>query len=250
MKKYKYQQRSYLARRLERRGRKRFLLTIIILVIFIYLFLSWVLPNLISSLTFLNKYKDSTPVQKPVSETIALTPPIFSIPFEATSSAQIIIKGYSTPQTRVEIYLDETLVETADVKTDGSFISGPIDLNLGNNNFFGKTIDERGTKSLPSKGVKVFYSNEKPKLDVREPQDNQAVKDKSITVSGSTDAGKDIEVTINSTRVIVSSDGNFSKSIELTEGENEIKVKAQSSVGNFTEIIRKIILEPTPTSSS
>lgn len=238
--KYKYGQRSFSGRRRPQTG-KRLLSTLLIVGFLIYALLAWILPFFIGGLSFLNNFKSQPKSTTPVSENTTLAPPVLNIPFEATNTATIKIKGYSTPNSSVEIYLDDNLSTTVKVKDDGSFLSDNISLSLGTNNIYGKTVDDKGQKSLPSKPIQVDYSNEKPKLDLNSPSDNQVIQgDKKVTVSGSTNAGKNISLTVNGIVVIVDGNGNFSKTIEINDGDNNITVTATDRSGNTTQLSRKV----------
>ncbi|MDO8639019.1 MAG: hypothetical protein Q7R43_05570 [Candidatus Daviesbacteria bacterium] len=244
MKKYRSNYKSNLTRRIERKSRKKLIFSFIIGIILIYSLFTWFFPFLIGNLTFINKLKNPPQQVIPVSENDTLAPPVFNIPFEATNSSAIVIKGYSTPEKQVELYIDDNLLDTIKVESDGSFTSDRVFLNIGTNNIYGKTIDDKGTKSLPSKNIKIIYSNEKPKLDVSEPSDNQTINggDKKVKVSGSTNPNND--VTINESRVIVSQDGNFSQTIDINEGDNNIVISAINDIGNTTQISRKVTYQP------
>lgn len=215
-------------------------MTLIIVVIALYAIISWVLPTFIGSLSFLNHLKPTPKAVTQVAENPALAPPVLNIPYEATSTGIIAIRGYASPSTKVEIYVDDELKTTAPVQEDGSFTSDDISLSLGSNYIYGKTIDGNDNKSLASKTITISYSNEKPKLEISSPEDNQTVTDNKITFSGTTDAGQNIIITVNGTRAIVSSDGNFSKTVNLNDGDNNISVIAINSTGNSTTISRKV----------
>lgn len=243
--KYKYRSSrysSYLVKKLEKKSRRRFLLTIIMVGILSYFLITWILPNLIGGLSLINKFKSNPQIQTTANEDLTIAPPILNIPYEATNTATIAIKGYAQSNIKVEIYLDNDLINTTETKEDGSFITEEIELSLGTNNIFGKTVDEKGNKSLPSKTIRVIYDNEKPKLELTSPPDNQEIKggDKKVTISGSTNSNKNVFVTANGIRLIVSSDGNFSQNIDINEGDNNIVVIAGDEAGNTTQITRKV----------
>lgn len=244
MKRYKSNYKSSLTRRIERKSRKKLFFSLLIGLIFLYSLFTWFFPALIGNLTFLNKLKNPPKQIIPVSENITLAPPVFNIPFDATNSSALIIRGYSAPEKEVELYIDDNLLDTIKVKDDGSFISSRVFLNLGTNNIYGKTVDEEGNKSLPSKTIRIVYSNEKPKLTVNEPNDNQTVtgEDKKIRVSGNTNP--DNTATINGSRVIVDQDGNFSQIVDINDGDNNITISATNNTGNTTQISRKVIYQP------
>lgn len=246
MKHRTYTKKSFLSRRLERKSKKNFYLTIIVCAVLLYILLAWFIPTFIGSLSLLNRFKSPLKTQESITENASLAPPVLNIPFEATSTAEILVKGYSLSNTTVEIYLDGDLKSSVKTSEDGSFISDPIELNLGINNISGITVDNNGNKSLSSKPISITYSNEKPILEIQSPSDNQEIKggDKKVTVSGKTNADKDIVITINGNRAIVNSEGNFSQIVEINEGDNNITIIAVDTAGNSTQVSRKVIYKP------
>lgn len=227
-------------------GRNKFLITFLIGAFLLYALFTWILPTLIGGLSFFNRFKGIPKKEASVSENSILAPPVLNIPFEATNTASIFIRGYSIPGASVEIYVDGDLKATSKASDDGSFITDPVELSLGTNNISGKTVDEKGGKSLPSKHIKIIYDNDKPKLDVKEPSDNQEIKggDKKVTVAGTTNSEKDITVMVNGIRVIVSPDGSFFQKIDINEGENNLSITATDTFGNTTQVTRKVIFIP------
>lgn len=239
-----YQRRytPYSERRLAKKSRNKLIITIILAAGLLYLFLFWAMPTVIGSLSMFNKSSN-----KPdnISETAAIAPPVLNIPYEATSSSSIQVKGYSTAKYNVEIYLDDELKTATRVSDDGSFTTDEIDLKFGRNNITAKTVDDEGNKSFSSKNIVVNFDDEEPKLEILEPQDNQEIVggDKKIKVSGTTESDS-IVVTINGTRVIVNSTGNFSQTVSINEGENGLNIKAIDNAGNVAEVNRKVIWKP------
>lgn len=203
----------------------------------------WGLPFLIGGLSVFNKFKPSAVKQESV-EDLAIAPPVLNIPFEATNTATLQISGYSTPNSEVEIYFDDEVKEKVETNSGGNFNTGPLELSLGTNNIYGKTINEKGIKSLPSKTIKLIFNNEKPKLEISEPQDNAQIKggDKKIRVSGNTDPNNTIS--INGSNTIVSSEGKFSAEVNINEGDNVIQISTTNQVGNSNQIERKINYTP------
>lgn len=241
-----YTNKSFLSRRIERKSKKNFLLTLIICGFLIFILFAWFIPTFIGSLSFLNRYKQPVKTTKSVSESALLAPPVLNIPYEATNTASIIVHGYTTPETSVEIYINDNLTSTTKSASDGSFVSDQVTLDLGKNSISGKTIDSQGNKSYGSKPIIISYSNEKPELEISNPQDNSEIKggDKKVTVSGKTNDDQEITVLINGNRVIVSSDGSFTQVLDINEGDNNISVTATDKAGNTTEVTRKVVYQP------
>jgi hypothetical protein len=240
-----YKPRS--VRRLQKKSTKRLIFSLVLGLVLIYFIISWGLPALIGSLSFLNKFK-AQPAKVESIEDSAIAPPVLNIPYEATNTAEINISGYSQSDSKVEIYIDDKLESSVGTLGDGSFRAEGVSLGLGTNNIHGITIieDEKGEakKSLPSKNIRVLYSNDKPTLEVSEPSDGMEVKggDKKVKVSGKTDPEN--SVSINGITAILSSEGNFSKEVSINDGENTISIESVNDVGNKTTEQRKVIYTP------
>ena len=78
-----------------------------------------------------------------------------------------------------------------------------------------------------------------PDVSISRPTDNATVESDSVSVAGKaadTQSGID-KVTVNGVEVSVSSDGSFSKTVNLSEGINRITVIAKDKAGNETKKI-------------
>ncbi len=232
-------------RRLAKKSRRNFLVTLILIIFILYVTITWVLPFFITGLGFITGiFKPQQKVTTRISENTSLAPPVLNIPYEATNTAQINIQGYATPNSKVKLYIDDESKQTIDVSTEGKFIFSDVMLSLGTNNIYAKTLDEKDRESLPSKLIKIMYDNEKPFLTLAEPQDNKKIQggDKKVKLSGNTEAGA--QIFINGTQVIVDQSGNFQAERELNEGDNNFDIKALDQASNTTEISRKVSYEP------
>lgn len=241
---YRYHSRRSV-KRLARRSQKNFIVTLIVIGILLYATITWILPNFIGGLGFVKNI--TTPPQKnftQASDNLTLAPPVLNITYEATNTAQVNINGFSTPNSKVTLYIDDEARNTITSSEDGSFTFENITLNLGTNNIYGKTVDESGKESLPSKTIKIIFDNEKPPLSVSEPEDSKVVQggDRKVRVSGNTEPA--VKVFINGTQVIVDKDGNFSADQSLNEGDNTISIKVIDNASNTTELERKVIFQP------
>lgn len=237
---YSYRQRRS-AKKLARKSKQNFFITLFLITLLSYATIKWLLPGLVNSVGFVKNKVASQP--KPVGSKIensTLAPPILNIPFEATRTAQINIRGYGTANSKVAIFLDDEKKDTIEVSADGDFELQNVSLSLGINNIYGKSIDEKNQESLPSKTFQIIYDNEKPKLDISEPEDGKKIQggDKKIKISGTTEIG--VKIFINDNQVIVDKDGKFSSEQPLNEGDNNFNIKAIDAASNTTEISKKI----------
>lgn len=226
-----------------KKGQRNFIITISLVIFLVFATIQWILPSVISGVGLVNSVLKPS---KKVAQTNydSLAPPVLNIPFEATNSAQINIVGYATPNSKVNLYIDDSLEDTTESKEDGSFEFFNVELNLGTNNIYGKTVNEKGVESLPSKTLAVFYDNGKPSLVISEPEDGKTIEggDKKITIKGKVD--KDVKVYINNVQVITNLEGGFVSEQPLNEGENIFIIKALDKTTNQTEITRKVIFKP------
>lgn len=237
MRRYKPLYKPRSLKRLERKSRRNLIFSILVGILVLYFLFSWGLPTLIGALSFFNNLKPHSQKEQ-IAE--AIPPPVLNIPFESTSSSTLKISGFSTPSSRVEIYFDDGLATTAETLSDGAFITNAVSLALGTNNIYGQTILD-GKKSLSSKVIRLIYSNEKPKINIIEPGDNQEIKggEKKVKVSGTIEGAATLFV--NSSSVQILPDGNFSTEISLNDGENKILVSAASQAGNTSQLERKVM---------
>ncbi len=237
--------RTRSAKRMARKTRHNLLATIIIILVLLFITINWILPGLINGVGFIKNFVRHPQTQKNLqSENPSLAPPILNISFEATNTAQINIAGYASPGSKVNLYLDDSLKQSADVTGDGSFIFSKVALNLGTNNIYAKAMDDKDKESLPSKMFRIIYDNEKPSLMVNEPEDNKKIQggDKKVKVSGKTEPGA--HVFINDSQVIVDKDGNFSTDLAINEGDNIINIKSVDAATNTNEVQRKVTYSP------
>lgn len=230
------------AKRAAKKSKYNFVATIIIIAFLLYATINWILPNLIQGLGFVRSLFSAQTPKKVTNQSSTLAPPVLNIPYEATNTAQITIKGYSTPKSKVSIYIDDNLQGETETLEDGTFELKDVSLNLGTNNIYGKTQDAN-LESLSSKTIKVFYDSEKPILEILEPEDGKEIQgERKIKIRGKTENAA--KVFVNESRIITNSDGTFSTEYPLNDGENILTIKAVDEALNFTEIERKVIFKP------
>ncbi len=238
----RYQYRS--VKRYQNKSKRNFYATIIIIVVLLYVAFTWALPSLIGGLGFIKNFTNPSRKVITASDQSTLAPPVLNIPYEATNTAQIDITGYGSPGAKVELFLDDDKKQTVDVSDDGSFKFSDVALSLGTNNIYGKTLDEKDQESLPSKTLIIIFDNEKPALNISEPEDNKTINggEKKIKISGKTETG--VSVYINGNQVIVDKDGNFTTTLDLNEGDNNFDIKATDAANNSSAISRRVVFHP------
>ena len=244
---YRYRSRRSV-KKLARRSRRNFIITLLVTGFLLYATVTWLLPGLINSIGFVKNI--IKPAQNKITQTsdnLTLAPPVLNIPYEATNTAQIEIRGFGTPNSKVKLYLDDEFKQTADVSGDGGFTFENVNLSLGTNNIYGKTLDDQGKESLPSKSIRLQFDSENPPLNINEPEDGKVIQggDKKVRVSGKTEPGA--KVFVSGTQIIVDKDGNFGTDQPLNEGDNTLLIKTFDDASNTTEIQKRVTYHPQET---
>ncbi len=92
--------------------------------------------------------------------------------------------------------------------------------------------------------VRVLIANQLPFILIDEPQDGLITHESIITVSGRT--GQRVSVTLNDDEVPLNDDGSFSRKIQLSEGVNNITIKAQNpSVWDGEYVVERVVIRDT-----
>lgn len=84
-----------------------------------------------------------------------------------------------------------------------------------------------------------------PVLNVISPDDGSITNKNTVVVAGTTNdaASSPVTLTVNGDKVSVGSDGSFSKTITLSEGENTITVEATDKAGKVSTVTRTVTFD-------
>lgn len=165
---------------------------------------------------------------------------IDSIPV-ATNSSRIFVGGSVVNFNQVEFYLNGDLIKETALLTSDNFNEEIGELNKGKNEIYVIGKSKNSDEEKKSKIFTVIYKSEKPRLDIKEPQDNSKTNNQEIKVMGETD--KDIYIKVNDLPVVVDAQGVFQTLVRLKEGENKISILAQDVADNKEEKILTLIYE-------
>ncbi len=232
---------SRLSRRIESRTKKNLFLSLLGIILIFFILIKLGIPLLINFSLFIADRKDDS-AQSLDSESSFIAPPILNPLPVATNSAQVVISGIANKGQTVRIYVNDAIADETEVKADGTF-STTIDVEKGLNLIKSKSkIKDKESKF--SESVEITYIDTKPTLDVTSPSDGQTFsKDQNTApVSGKTSSGA--RITVNDFWAIVNDENNFSYTLPLKSGENEIKIIATDDAGNTTERILKVTYNP------
>lgn len=207
-----------------------------VIVIFIYV----ILPSFIKILNVI--LGDSSSVE--ITDDIPPQAPVISAPLEATSSARIKINGFSEPNSQVVFVLNGQKSDQFSVEDDGSF-ENELNLDQGENSLTLYAIDEAGNESNATKNYIIVFDNQPPLLEISSPNDGETIVGKNnqnLVVSGKTEP--DAKVYIDEKVTFPNTEGNFSYTFRLEEGENLITVEAIDKGGNVARSELSINFDP------
>lgn len=222
------------SRRAKTESKKMFRQTILMMIasiaiIIIFLFL--VLPTL---LKFVSGQGGDTIFSG--EDTIAPQTPIISAPVSATNSAKLTINGYGEKDATVYLILNGS--ERADSKVeeeDGKFEIS-VDLDNGENKVKLYAEDDSQNQSENTREYSVVFDNIAPTLELESPTDGQQIelrKNQVTTIKGMTEANA--KVAINGRVTRADSEGSFSTTYQLQEGDNKLQFVITDDAGNSTE---------------
>ena len=237
------QRTSRLARNIERRTKKNLFFSIFGIIVVLFLVIKLGIPLLVNFSLMLSNQKDkSTTSSSNSSNPSFIASPVLNPLPSATNSATLVISGTGNAGQTVRIYINSNLVDETPTKKDGTFSINKT-LKKGTNTIQAKS-ELNGKESDFSNSLNIVFNDTKPNLDITSPSDGQTFsKDQNTAqVSGKTDA--DIKVTVNGFWAIVDDNNNFSYSLPLQSGDNQIKIVATDSAGNTTEKDIKVTYNP------
>ncbi len=158
-----------------------------------------------------------------------MPPPIFIDVPTATNKTKIDLKGFSTPKTSVELYVNGPKKATVIADSTGEFLFTDVELNKAKNTIFAK-IGE--TKSA---NLTIEYDNKLPKIEISNLKDGDTVENLNERVEIQGTVSEKADILVNDRVVIQKPDNSFVFLLGVKEGEVEITVKATDEAGNTAE---------------
>lgn len=180
--------------------------------------------------------KEQTQAQK---STLVIPPYLDPLPL-ATMSGKLKVSGRGQANEKLVLYINNEETKEVSINEDGTFEITSLNLPEGTHTLQAKIKDVSGKTSEFSNSVVTTIKKKPPKLDVTVPNDNSTIngEDNLLKVQGKTEPDNDVR--INDRFVVVQPDGSFSYPFPLSEGDNELKIKAIDRAGNSTEVSRKV----------
>jgi len=225
--------RSRLSKNFEKKSRKTLILSVIGILIVLFLLFRFGLDILVGFTTLISGSKNTTGTTTS-NQINFIAPPILNPLVSATNSARITISGKAVKGQTVYLYVNNQGVDQIQANNDGGFSFNET-LNNGDNQIEARAESKDGKKSDYSNSFDVAFKNSPPTLDVSTPSDGQSFKkdQNTASVTGKTDAG--VTVTVNGFWAVVDDNNNYSYTLTLQNGDNQIKIVATDQAGNKTE---------------
>ena len=203
----------------------------IVIIFFTYLWIVYLLSNA-NSFWAIFRGKDIY-VDKDMVPPI--TPYLNPVP-EATKDNSINISGKAESGVKVILNIDGVKSQETTTDSEGEFSFANIAVGLAQQELSVIAEDQAGNKSKDSVHYRIIKDITEPEFTIKTPAKNgETYKStgRSYRVTGTTEPG--ITITINDQTAQVLPNGEFSVTIRLEEGDNNLKIKAVDKAGNEKE---------------
>lgn len=224
--------RSRLEKKSEDEITKKTIFLGILTVVMVILILTFGLPLLIKFSVFLGEAKRGGSVEV-TNNVLPPLPPRIILPYEATNSGQISIKGIAEKNLMVELLKNDVSIGKVAVNDAGEFTFDGIGLDQGESVFSAIAINDKGVSSEPSKEVRIIFNDKKPTLTMVNPSENSLkVNSSDFDVIGQSDRG--VSVLVNGSVAMVDENGKFKIKLQLNTGANQVEIIVRDIAGNET----------------
>lgn len=204
----------------------------VLAVVFVIVMFKWGLP------WFINILAGSGPKTSSVNQSEDIVPPqipILNPLADATNSANIKIEGITEADVEVILMINDEQITNTNSDEKGTF-KFETKLNEGGNRIQVKAKDKAENVSqsviktviYDKQGIDVIVDSPKDGSEVFGQNNQNTVFSGKVTKSGST-------VTVNGNYARVDVNGNFSLVVRLSQGDNNIVIKATDKAGNNVE---------------
>jgi hypothetical protein len=225
--------RSRLALRTKQRSQKTIILTSLGIIIILILLIKFGINLLVGFSVFIAGNKNQPAANTNPSASSFIAVPVLNPLLNATNSASIVVSGNSQTGLKIDLYINSNLKDSTQADNNGNF-SFEETLSPGDNQIQAKA--EKDNKSSDfSNSYTVTLKTNAPSLSVDSPSEGQSFsKDQNnVEVKGKTDPN--VNVTINGFIAVIDENNNYSYTLPLQNGDNQIKVIATDQAGNTSE---------------
>lgn len=164
---------------------------------------------------------------------VSLSAPVFYELPSHVKDKEIKIEGFTTPQTKVKLYVNGPEQAETYSNEEGIFNFENVSLNNGRNTLFAKSFsNDNNSESEKSETQVIIYDEKKPRITILEPEDNQTIKNLNERVRIVGEINEEVEIRINDRLVVQKPDNSFDFLLGVKEGEVLVKVSATDKAGN------------------
>ncbi len=178
------------------------------------------------------------------NDTVAPRVPIYSAPVAATKDQELVVEGFGEPESLIYLMHNGVKSEERTADAEGKFVF-TISLDEGENVIAFYSADAAGNESAVGREYVTIYDTQAPEIEWATPEDGKLVtnlRERMIEVKGKT--SEVAKIYLNDRLVFSDSEGNFTDSFQLQEGENTLRLKAIDEAGNESEQERKVTFRP------
>ena len=209
----------------EKKHKRRALVYGVLSILLLLAFIFYGLPAVAKFSTVLS---DLRPKSAEESDKTPPAKPRFLTQMTATNSAVLVLSGVDQPDTDISLFQNGKELASAKTSKEGTF-KADVKLFEGKNSFLARAKNENGVESQNSETLEIILDTSLPEITITEPKSTTFTEDK-ITIKGSIDEEADIY--INDRTVVLDDQNVFSQTINLSEGENKVTIKAIDHAGN------------------
>ncbi|KKQ85773.1 MAG: bacillopeptidase F [Candidatus Woesebacteria bacterium GW2011_GWB1_38_8] len=216
----------------ERRNKKKALLLSLLTIFTILLIIFFGIPVVVKFTAFIYELKGSSePIE--ITDNTPPPPPRFESSDIATNQDSLEIKGRTEAGASIVLTINRKKAEVL-ADSEGQF-SYTLSLEDGENVISATARDNSGNESQKTE-ITIVYDDKPPTIEIINPKEGSEFygsRQRQIIIDGKTEDGAKLQ--INNRLVIVDSDGTFSFTTTLTDGENIFNIKADDMAGNSKE---------------
>lgn len=203
-------------------------------------FILIVFPIFISSSAKINskKYQPETLSVKPQM-------PMFDVPAAFTNQAELKIKGFASPDNKVQFVINgKSLPEyslTVGISGEFTFV---FTLEPGENTLKAYSLNKDKISSSETQTYNIYLDLEKPELELTSPQEKKITgrENRLLTIAGKTESFA--KVLVGSVQDISNSQGEFNLNYPLTDGTNNLTIIISDRAGNTNQWEEVIDYQP------
>lgn len=217
-------------------------IALIITAFFVIILILWFAgTNFLNALGILSRGNtQSNSSQTQDNDLPLLTPELEKLP-ESANFDTVNISGKTTPEVSVTLFLNTKEIKEITSETSGEFLFEKVKLIEGINLI--KVVAENSKKESKEASTTVTVDKTKPNLFINNPSEGNVypASTKSVVVSGTTEPNSVVH--INSFQAVVDQKGNFSLTIPLNSGVNNLDISSVDAAGNVNNIKLSVSVE-------